>query len=82
MPSDASVVFGDVCFRHDTASDPIFSGLSVHFAHGFTGVVGPNGAGKTTLLRLATGGLSPESLRSVGLSSNSSSWLGPPAMNK
>jgi ATPase subunit of ABC transporter with duplicated ATPase domains len=61
MSSDASVVFDGVCFRHDSASDPTFTALSVHFARGFTGVVGPNGAGKTTLLRLATGELEPES---------------------
>jgi macrolide transport system ATP-binding/permease protein len=60
MPSDASVVFGGVCFRHDAASDPLFASLSAHFPPGFTGIVGPNGAGKTTFLRLATGELTPE----------------------
>ncbi len=60
MPSDASVVFDGVRFRHDAASDPIFASLSVHFPSGFTGIVGANGAGKTTLLRLATGLLVPE----------------------
>jgi ATPase subunit of ABC transporter with duplicated ATPase domains len=60
MPSDSSVVFHDVGFRHDGSADPIFAGLSVHFPRGFTGVVGANGAGKTTLLRLATGALLPE----------------------
>ncbi len=60
MPSRASVVFDDVCFRHDAAGDPLFSSLSVHFPRGFTGIVGPNGAGKTTLLRLATGARAPE----------------------
>ena len=59
MPSDASVVFHDVSFRYDTAGDPLFAALSVHFPRGFTGIVGANGAGKTTLLRLATGGLVP-----------------------
>jgi ATPase subunit of ABC transporter with duplicated ATPase domains len=60
MPSESPVVFRDVTFRYDTAGDPLFAGLSVYFARGFTGIVGANGAGKTTLLRLATGALAPE----------------------
>ncbi len=59
MPADDSVVFHNVSFRFDTASQTLFDDLSVHFSRGFTGVVGANGSGKTTLLRLATGELEP-----------------------
>ena len=57
MPSDDSVVFHDVSFRFESASELLFGGLSVHLSRGFTGVVGANGAGKTTFLRLASGEL-------------------------
>ena len=57
MRSDDSVVFHDVSFRFESASELLFGGLSVHLSRGFTGVVGANGAGKTTFLRLASGEL-------------------------
>jgi len=60
MPSDSCVVFHDVGFRHEASVEPLFTGLSVHFSRGFTGILGANGAGKTTLLRLATGALRPD----------------------
>ncbi len=53
------VVFQDVVFYYDAASSPVFDGLCVRFAAGWTGVIGANGAGKTTLLRLACGELTP-----------------------
>ncbi|MFO0744223.1 MAG: ATP-binding cassette domain-containing protein [Myxococcota bacterium] len=40
---------------------PIFEGLDLVLAPGWTGLVGPNGAGKTTLLRLIAGELRPDS---------------------
>ena len=59
MSADDSVVFHNVSFRFDSASEALFDDLSVHFSRGFTGVVGANGSGKTTLLRLATRELDP-----------------------
>ena len=60
MPSDDSVVFRELSFRFDSASDPLLADLNIHFRPGFTGVVGANGSGKTTLLRLAVGELQPQ----------------------
>ncbi len=48
-----------VTFRYEGAPEPLFDGLSVDFADGWTGIVGPNGCGKTTLLLLAAGRLAP-----------------------
>ena len=48
-------------FEYAGAPEALFSGLSVHFPAGWTGVAGANGAGKTTLLQLLTGGLRPDS---------------------
>ncbi|HPB50233.1 MAG TPA: ATP-binding cassette domain-containing protein [Myxococcota bacterium] len=49
----------DMTFVHAGAAEALFSGVTVHFAQGWTGIVGMNGAGKTTLLRLACGLLEP-----------------------
>ncbi|ABD86036.1 ABC-F family ATP-binding cassette domain-containing protein [Rhodopseudomonas palustris] len=38
----------------------LFSGLTLHFGRGRTGLVGRNGIGKTTLLKLIAGGLVPQ----------------------
>jgi ATPase subunit of ABC transporter with duplicated ATPase domains len=52
-----AITFQDISFSYDTASIPLFEGLSAHFPTGWTGIVGGNGAGKTTILKLATGAL-------------------------
>lgn len=59
MSSNAAVALRDVTYAYNSAQQPLFAGLSIHFPIGFTGVVGANGAGKTTLLRLVAGELSP-----------------------
>jgi macrolide transport system ATP-binding/permease protein len=61
MSADSSVAFRDLTFSFDSAAEPLFCGLSVHFPVGFTGIVGANGAGKTTLLKIVAGGLAPTS---------------------
>ena len=59
--SSESVALSDLTFAYEGVPEPLFSGLSVHFPIGFTGVVGANGAGKTTLLKLVSGELVPTS---------------------
>jgi ATPase subunit of ABC transporter with duplicated ATPase domains len=61
MPmSDFSLLFQNISFTYDRASQPIIRNLSVHFTPGWTGIVGANGMGKSTILKLATGGLEPQ----------------------
>ncbi len=48
-----------VSFSYAAMPNPLFEGLDLHFAPGWTGIVGANGAGKSTLLRLAVGELEP-----------------------
>ena len=55
-----ALIFQNITFSYDSASLPLFYGLSAHFPKGWTGVVGPNGAGKTTLLKLSAGILQPQ----------------------
>jgi len=55
-----SVIFQDVSFAYDTATNPLLEGISTHFPQGWTGIIGANGTGKTTLLKLATGQLFPQ----------------------
>lgn len=55
------VAFHDVSFTYESSLETLFSGLTIHFPEGFTGIVGANGAGKSTLLKLVTGGLEPTS---------------------
>ena len=50
-----NIKFQNVTFIYDSASEPLFQNISLHFASGWSGIVGSNGAGKTTLLKLATG---------------------------
>ncbi len=57
MPAISSVALRDAAFSFGSNTDPLFSGLSVDFHRGFTGIVGANGAGKTTLLRALIGDL-------------------------
>lgn len=52
--------FQNVTFVHDSASEPLFQNVSLHFSTGWSGIVGPNGAGKTSLLKLATGLFEPD----------------------
>ena len=58
--------FSNVSFIHETAVEPLFNELNLHFQRGWTGVVGANGAGKTTFLELATGGLATGSGKITG----------------
>ena len=59
MSADSSVALRDLTFIFQGTSQPVLSGLSVHFPVGFTSVVGANGAGKTTLLQIVAGVLTP-----------------------
>lgn len=60
LMSQPFLTFHNVTFTYDTASEPLFQIVSLHFAPGWSGVVGANGVGKTTLLKLATGLLEPD----------------------
>ncbi|HEY9249348.1 MAG TPA: ATP-binding cassette domain-containing protein [Rariglobus sp.] len=58
--TSARLALQSVEFAHPGMTAPLFTGLTVQFPSGWTGVVGPNGAGKTTLLKVATGELAPQ----------------------
>lgn len=60
MSSEPTVAIRGVSYSYDSAAEPLFSDLSVHFPAGFTGVIGANGAGKTTLLRLVCKDIQPD----------------------
>jgi len=60
MPVQSIVALRDVSFKFDISADPLFSGLSVSFPGGFSGIVGANGVGKSTLLQLIAGIVQPE----------------------
>jgi ATPase subunit of ABC transporter with duplicated ATPase domains len=62
---DLSILFQNVTFTYDRATQPLIRNLSVHFPRGWTGIVGANGVGKSTILKLATGGLEPQQGRLV-----------------
>ena len=55
--AELSLLFQNISFAYDRASQPIIRNLSVHFTPGWTGIVGANGVGKSTILKLATGDL-------------------------
>ena len=57
--ADLSIVFQNLSFTYDRATQPLFTNLSLHLTQGWTGIVGANGVGKTTTLKLATGNLKP-----------------------
>ena len=57
--TDLSILFQNVSFTYDKATQPLIRNLSVHFNQGWTGIVGANGVGKSTILKLATGDLEP-----------------------
>jgi len=63
--ADLSIVFQNVSFTYDTATQSLFTDLSLHLNRGWTGVVGANGVGKSTILKLATGKLKPLSGHAV-----------------
>ena len=63
--TDLSILFHNISFTHDRATQPLIRNLSVHFIQGWTGIVGANGVGKTTILKLATGNLEPQQGRVV-----------------
>ena len=58
--TDLSILFQNVSFTYDKATQPLIHDLSVNFTRGWTGIVGANGLGKSTILKLATGGLEPQ----------------------
>ncbi len=58
--SPVNVRFIDVSFSYDSLSENILTGLSLHFAPGWTGMMVPNGSGKTTIAKLAAGLLAPD----------------------
>ena len=58
--TNLSVLFQNVSFTFERATQPLINDLSVHFTQGWTGIVGANGVGKSTILKLATGNLEPQ----------------------
>ncbi len=63
--SDLSLLFQNISFTYDRATQPIIRNISVHFTTGWTGIVGANGVGKSTILKLATGELGPRQGRVI-----------------
>jgi len=55
----SSLIFDNVTFVYDSASEVLFRKISFQVGPGWTGIVGANGTGKTTLLKLAVGLLEP-----------------------
>jgi len=60
-----SILFQNVSFTYDRATDFLIRNLSVHFTQGWTGIVGANGVGKSTILKLATGNLKAQQGRVI-----------------
>jgi macrolide transport system ATP-binding/permease protein len=66
MPmTNLSIIFQNVSFTYDRATQPLIRDLSFNFNRGWTGIVGANGVGKSTVLKLATGGLKPQQGRVI-----------------
>jgi len=63
--TDLSIIFQNVSYTYDRATQPLIRELSVNFNRGWTGIVGANGVGKSTVLKLATGGLKPQQGRVI-----------------
>ncbi len=63
--TELSILFQNVSYTYDRATQPLIRDLSVHFTRGWTGIVGANGVGKSTILKLATGGLEPQQGRVI-----------------
>ncbi len=59
--ASAQLAFQSVEFAYPGMTTSLFTGLTVQFPSGWTGIVGPNGAGKTTLLKVASGELDAQS---------------------
>jgi ABC-type Mn2+/Zn2+ transport system ATPase subunit len=55
----SSLIFDNVTFFYDSASEALFRNISFRAGPGWTGIVGANGTGKTTLLKLAARLLEP-----------------------
>jgi ATPase subunit of ABC transporter with duplicated ATPase domains len=49
----------DIEFTWPGMTSPLFSGLTLQFPVGWTGIVGANGSGKTTLLKITAGEIAP-----------------------
>jgi ABC-type bacteriocin/lantibiotic exporter with double-glycine peptidase domain len=47
--TDLSLLFQNISFTYDRATQPIIGNLSVHFTRSWTGIVGANGVGKSTM---------------------------------
>ncbi len=56
--ASALLSLNDAEFAYPGTLAPLFSGLTVQFPAGWTGIVGANGAGKTTLLKILAGAFS------------------------
>ena len=63
--ADLSIVFQNLSFAYDRATQPLFTNLSLHLTQGWTGIVGANGVGKSTILKLATGDLEAQQGRVI-----------------
>lgn len=61
MSQTSVVSMSAISYTPPQAHEPLFSGVSVTFAKGWTAVAGDNGIGKSTLMRLLSGQLQPDS---------------------